>query len=334
MSALRKEELAAVGASPTLAAALAVPALELRGVHKGFGRGTGRSEVLSGVDLTIGQGEFVAVVGFSGSGKTTLVNLLAGLSTPDRGQALKGGRPIVGPGPDRGIVFQSYSLMPWLTVGENVALAVDRVSAQRSAAERAERVRHYVKLVGLSAAIDKKPAQLSGGMRQRVSVARALATEPDTLLLDEPLSALDALTRAQLQDEILQIWSADPDDRKSVLMITNDVDEALMERAPGGLMPVPERDSAPARIARTLLGISPRPVRKMIASGDPRAASSCCMSRPDAGGIDRSSTTQPCAAGSCSSKNRFAESKHMTVCPVAVRSRRSARSTGASSSTT
>ncbi len=122
-------------------------------------------------------------------------------------------------------MFQSYSLMPWLTVRENVALAVDRVFAADSAAQRAERVMRYVAMVGLTPAADKKPAQLSGGMRQRVSVARALATDPDVLLLDEPLSALDALTRANLQDEIVRIWS---EDRKTVLLITNDVDEALM----------------------------------------------------------------------------------------------------------
>jgi nitrate/nitrite transport system ATP-binding protein len=200
-------------------------ALELRQVHKGYGSGSGRSEVLSDINLRIEPGEFVAIVGFSGSGKTTLVSLLAGLISADAGEVLKNGRAITGPGPDRGVVFQSYSLMPWLTVRDNVALAVDRVFAAEPAAQRAERVRHYVAMVGLSPAIDKKPAELSGGMRQRVSVARALATDPDVLLMDEPLSALDALTRANLQDEIVRIWS---EDRKTVLLITNDVDEALM----------------------------------------------------------------------------------------------------------
>ena len=209
----------------TLASVPATAALELRGVHKSYGSGAARTEVLGGIDLRIERGEFVAIVGFSGSGKTTLINLLAGLSRADRGEVLKDGRPITAPGPDRGVVFQSYSLMPWLSVRDNVALAVDQVFARESRARRAERLERYVAMVGLSAAIDKKPAQLSGGMRQRVAVARALATDPDVLLLDEPLSALDALTRTTLQDEILRIWS---EDKKTVLLITNDVDEALM----------------------------------------------------------------------------------------------------------
>ncbi|HWU84423.1 MAG TPA: nitrate ABC transporter ATP-binding protein [Rhodocyclaceae bacterium] len=207
------------------AVANAVPALELKGVCKGFGSGENRSEVLHEVNLSIAQGEFVAIVGFSGSGKTTLVNLLAGLSSADSGSLLKLGQPITGPGPDRGIVFQSYSLMPWLSVSENVGLAVNAVFAKESRAERDKRIARYIDMVGLSHAAHKKPSELSGGMRQRVSVARALAASPDVLLLDEPLSALDALTRAKLQDEIVRIWS---EDKKTVLLITNDVDEALM----------------------------------------------------------------------------------------------------------
>jgi nitrate/nitrite transport system ATP-binding protein len=210
---------------PAAGVVAASAALELRNVGKGYGSGAARSEVLDGLNLRVEPGEFVAIVGFSGSGKTTLISLLAGLIRADRGEVLKNGKPITEPGPDRGVVFQSYSLMPWLSVRDNVALAVDRVFAAESASQRAERVRHYVAMVGLSPAIDKKPAELSGGMRQRVSVARALATNPDVLLLDEPLSALDALTRANLQDEIVRIWS---EDRKTVLLITNDVDEALM----------------------------------------------------------------------------------------------------------
>ncbi|WP_332745346.1 ABC transporter ATP-binding protein [Hydrogenophaga sp.] len=210
---------------PALVAVPTSAALELRNVSKSYGHGGARTEVLKNLNLRVEPGEFVAIVGFSGSGKTTLISLLAGLIAADQGDVLKGGSPITGPGPDRGIVFQNYSLMPWLSVRDNVALAVDRVFASENARQRAERVRRYVSMVGLTPAIDKKPAQLSGGMRQRVSVARALATDPDVLLLDEPLSALDALTRANLQDEIVRIWS---EDRKTVVLITNDVDEALM----------------------------------------------------------------------------------------------------------
>ncbi len=214
--------------APPIAAApgaSAAAALELRNVCKSYGSGSARTEVLDQLNLRIEPGEFVAIVGFSGSGKTTLVSLLAGLTQADSGDVLKDGKPITGPGPDRGVVFQSYSLMPWLTVRENIALAVDRVFASNSRKQREERVTRYISMVGLTPAADKKPAQLSGGMRQRVSVARALATNPDLLLMDEPLSALDALTRANLQDEIVRIWS---EERKTVLLITNDVDEALM----------------------------------------------------------------------------------------------------------
>ena len=217
--------LGATAATPVLGVVPTTAALELRDVCKGYGVGGSRSEVLAGLNLRVEPGEFVAIVGFSGSGKTTLVSLLAGLIEADSGRVLKDGRPITAPGPDRGVVFQSYSLMPWLTVRENIALAVDRVFRRDSASARAERVMHYIAMVGLTPAAHKKPAQLSGGMRQRVSVARALATDPDVLLLDEPLSALDALTRANLQDEIVRIWS---NDKKTVLLITNDVDEALM----------------------------------------------------------------------------------------------------------
>ncbi len=206
-------------------AASGIAALELRNVSKSYGSGAGRSEVLDRLNLRIEPGEFVAIVGFSGSGKTTLVSLLAGLLQADSGDVLKDGKPVTRPGPDRGIVFQSYSLMPWLTVRENIALAVDHVFGAEPAAGRAQRVARYIAMVGLTAAADKKPGQLSGGMRQRVSVARALATNPDVLLMDEPLSALDALTRANLQDEIVRIWS---EENKTVLLITNDVDEALM----------------------------------------------------------------------------------------------------------
>ena len=199
--------------------------LTLRGVSKSFGTGRARSTVLNDINLDVAPGEFLAIVGYSGSGKSTLINLMAGLLTADAGEVLKAGVPITGPGPDRGVVFQSYSLMPWLSVTDNVALAVDAVFSKLSTAERRERVRHYVEMVGLTPARDKRPAELSGGMRQRVAFARALAAAPDILLLDEPLSALDALTRAKLQDELTRLWTQE---QKTVVMITNDVDEGLL----------------------------------------------------------------------------------------------------------
>ncbi|MBF9034294.1 ATP-binding cassette domain-containing protein [Rhodobacterales bacterium HKCCE2091] len=199
--------------------------LEFRNVSKGFGDGLERTEVLRGIDLEVREGEFLAILGFSGSGKSTFMNLVAGLEFPDRGEVLFKGKPVSGPGPERGLVFQSYSLMPWLSVRGNVGLAVDAVFPKASKAERAAKVEHYVKMVGLGHAMDRKPAELSGGMRQRVAVARALAMDPEMLLLDEPLSALDALTRANLADEIERIWEAD---KKTCVLITNDVDEAIL----------------------------------------------------------------------------------------------------------
>jgi ABC-type nitrate/sulfonate/bicarbonate transport system ATPase subunit len=199
--------------------------LEIEGLCKGYGDGAARTEVLHEVNLTIEPGEFVAIVGFSGSGKTTLVSAIAGLLAPDSGEIRVKGQRVTSAGHDRGIVFQSYSLMPWLTVQGNIALAVDAVFPKWSRQQRREQVAKYIELVGLSHAADRRPAQLSGGMRQRVAVARALAMQPEILLLDEPLSALDALTRSRLQDEIESLWR---NERKTVVMVTNDVDEALL----------------------------------------------------------------------------------------------------------
>jgi len=199
--------------------------LELKNVYKSYGEGPERTQVLKDISLTIDEGEFVAIVGFSGSGKTTLISAMAGLISPDSGAITLNGKPIEGPGPERGVVFQSYSLMPWLMVKGNIALAVDQVFGKESKADRAARTKKYVEMVGLTPAIDRRPAELSGGMRQRVAVARALAMSPEILLLDEPLSALDALTRAKLQDEIEAIWRRE---KKTVVLITNDVDEAIL----------------------------------------------------------------------------------------------------------
>jgi len=237
--------------------------LSLKGVCKGFGSGAQRTEVLSQLDLDVAEGEFVAIVGFSGSGKTTLISAIAGLTKPDAGEIMLKGKAVTGPGPDRGVVFQSYSLMPWLSVRGNVALAVDQVFARESKAERAARVDRYIAMVGLSHAAERLPSELSGGMRQRVSVARALAANPEILLLDEPLSALDALTRARLQDEIIDIWSRD---KRTVVLITNDVDEAiLLADRIVPLLPGPN-----AKFGQQFKVDIPRPRDRSLINQDPR----------------------------------------------------------------
>ena len=199
--------------------------LQFKSVSKSFGEGTAKTDVLRDIDLEVREGEFLVLLGFSGTGKTTLINLMAGLETPSRGEVTFKGQPITGPGPERGVIFQNYSLMPWLTVSGNVRLAVDAIFPDMPEKEKDAKVAHYVKMVGLSHAASRRPAELSGGMRQRVNVARALAMDPEMLLLDEPLSALDALTRANLADEIEHIWEAD---KKTCVLITNDVDEAIL----------------------------------------------------------------------------------------------------------
>ncbi|HZT22978.1 MAG TPA: ABC transporter ATP-binding protein [Verrucomicrobiae bacterium] len=198
--------------------------LRLQNVSKGYGASGSRTEVLRDINLGVEKGEFVAIVGFSGAGKTTLISLIAGLIKPDSGMLTLNDLEITEPGPDRGIVFQNYSLLPWLSVFENILLAVESVNPNWSAEKKKQHVEKYIAMVNLTAARDKKPRELSGGMRQRVSVARALAMDPQILLLDEPLSALDALTRATLQDEISRIWL---EDKKTIVMITNDPDEGI-----------------------------------------------------------------------------------------------------------
>jgi len=238
------------------------PILSVKGVSKSYtGKSGGVTEVLAGVNLDVAEGEFVAILGFSGAGKTTLISAVAGLLEPDAGEILLRGKPIDGPDKDRGLVFQSYSLFPWLTVEANVALAVDAVHKDRSKAERTALVRQKIELVGLGHAMERKPAQLSGGMRQRVAVARALAMEPEILLLDEPLSALDALTRAKLQDEIERIRK---EEKRTIILVTNDVDEALLlaDRV-AVLTPAPA-----ARIGQTFQIAIPRPREREAMNDD------------------------------------------------------------------
>ena len=206
--------------------------LEIRGVNKSFPRtqrysseGDSRLPVLRDINLAIHENQFVCIVGRSGSGKTTLISLIAGLIKPDLGEIVLEGKPIAGPGPDRGVVFQNYSLLPWMNVFENVYLAVDAVAPNLAEAEKRERTEHYIRLVNLGAAMKKLPRELSGGIRQRVAVARGLAMDPKVLLMDEPFSALDALTRSTLQEELARIWM---ETQKTVVMITNDIDEAIL----------------------------------------------------------------------------------------------------------
>ena len=228
------------------------------GVSKSFPQEKKSLEVLRDINLEIDKGEFVAIVGYSGSGKTTLISLLAGLLKPDAGTITLNDLEVTSPGPDRGIVFQTYSLLPWLSVYENVYLAVDQVFPNWTPAKKQQHTEKFVSMVNLSPARDKRPGELSGGMRQRVGIARALAMDPQVLLLDEPFGALDALTRATLQDELARIWQQDPSfvpeepwkagisplsaqngsaevgeglrraGRKTVVMITNDVDEGIL----------------------------------------------------------------------------------------------------------
>ncbi len=204
---------------------MAVPYLEIRNVGKTFGKHT----ALAGVNLSIGHGEFVSLIGHSGCGKSTLLNMIAGLSKPTTGSVELDGRLISGPGPDRGMVFQGHSLLPWLTVYENVYQAVDSVFPGRRAQEKEEkrdRVERVLRVVGLWDHRQKKPGELSGGMRQRTAVARAFAVVPRVLLLDEPFGALDALTKASLQDELVSLWTFDAS-TETVVMVTHDIDEAI-----------------------------------------------------------------------------------------------------------
>lgn len=201
------------------------PILELTNVGKSFPGRDGEREILRDVNLSVADGEFVCVVGYSGAGKTTLINMIAGLMMPDSGRILLNGRAVNGPTLDNSLVFQNYSLLPWLTALGNVELAVRQCKPNATKEEIREHSMHYLGKVKLGHAMDRRPAELSGGMRQRVCLARGLAMEPKLFLLDEPLSALDALTRAELQDELTRIRE---EEKRTMLMITNDVDEAIM----------------------------------------------------------------------------------------------------------
>jgi nitrate/nitrite transport system ATP-binding protein len=200
--------------------------LSIEGVGVTFTKGAARSEVLTGIDLKVDKGEFVSIIGHSGCGKSTLLNVVAGLVPITTGAVILDRQEVNAPGPDRAVVFQNHSLLPWLSVRENVSLAVDKVFGKtKTAAERRDWTLHNLELVKMTHALDKRPSEISGGMKQRVGIARALAMEPKVLLLDEPFGALDALTRAHLQDSVMEIHAAL---NNTVLMVTHDVDEAAL----------------------------------------------------------------------------------------------------------
>ncbi|MFA5081111.1 MAG: ABC transporter ATP-binding protein [Hydrogenophilaceae bacterium] len=199
--------------------------LDLQNIDMTFATAKGEFNALKDVNLKVQKGEFLALIGHSGCGKSTVLNIVAGLLDASGGVALLKDREIRGPGPNRAVVFQNHSLLPWLTVYENVKLAVDKVMADKPKSERRDWVLHNLKLVHMETAADKRPGEISGGMKQRVGIARALAMQPDVLLMDEPFGALDALTRAHLQDSVMEIQA---ELNNTVLMITHDVDEAVL----------------------------------------------------------------------------------------------------------
>ena len=199
--------------------------VQIENVDMTFDTKKGAFHALSNINLSISQGEFVSIIGHSGCGKSTVLNLIAGLLEPSKGHLFCAGREIHKPGPERAVVFQNHSLLPWLTCFENVYLAIERVFSEETKVEKAARTHAALELVGLSHAAEKHPNEISGGMKQRVGIARALAMEPKVLLLDEPFGALDALTRANLQDELMSIMEKSG---ATAVMVTHDVDEAVL----------------------------------------------------------------------------------------------------------
>jgi nitrate/nitrite transport system ATP-binding protein len=246
--------------------------IEISGVEQTFKTRKGLFPALRDIHLTVAKGEFVALIGHSGCGKSTLLNLIAGLTTPTAGVLLCANREIAGPGPERAVVFQNHSLLPWLTCFENVYLAVERVfgagsktvgAPSENKAQLKARTDAALALVGLSAAAQKRPGEISGGMKQRVGIARALSMEPKVLLMDEPFGALDALTRAKLQDELLEIVART---HSTVVMVTHDVDEAVLLSDKIVMM----TNGPAATIGEVLQVDLPRPRNRVALADDPR----------------------------------------------------------------
>ncbi len=232
-------------------------------VGQTFNTKKGKFVALREVNLQIKQGEFIALIGHSGCGKSTLLNLIAGLTNPTDGVLLCDGREIAGPGPERAVVFQNHSLLPWLTCFENIYLAVERVfGAKEGKAKLKERTQKAIELVGLAHAAHKYPNEISGGMKQRVGIARALSMEPKVLLMDEPFGALDALTRAKLQDELMKICEAT---KATTVMVTHDVDEAVLLSDRIVMM-----TNGPAATIGEILEVNlPRPRQRLELANDP-----------------------------------------------------------------
>ena len=246
--------------------------IEISGVEQTFKTRKGLFPALRDIHLNVAKGEFVALIGHSGCGKSTLLNLIAGLTTPTAGVLLCANREIAGPGPERAVVFQNHSLLPWLTCYENVYLAVERVfgagskttgAPSENKAQLKARTDAALALVGLSAAAQKRPGEISGGMKQRVGIARALSMEPKVLLMDEPFGALDALTRAKLQDELLDIVART---HSTVVMVTHDVDEAVLLSDKIVMM----TNGPAATIGEVLQVDLPRPRSRVALADDPR----------------------------------------------------------------
>jgi nitrate/nitrite transport system ATP-binding protein len=237
--------------------------LSIENVDKHFERDGVSSQVLSQVNLGVERGEYISIIGHSGCGKSTVLNIVAGLIGASNGAVVLDGKEVHSPGPDRSLVFQNHSLLPWLTVYENVALAVNKVfKRSKSKAERHEWTLHNLEMVSMGHALHKRPSEISGGMKQRVGIARALAMQPKVLLLDEPFGALDALTRAHLQDEVMRIQG---ELRNTVMMITHDVDEAVLLSDRIVMM-----TNGPAATIGEILTIDlPRPRNRIALADDP-----------------------------------------------------------------
>ena len=238
--------------------------IEIHGVEQTFKTAKGLFPALKDIHLTIAKGEFVALIGHSGCGKSTLLNLIAGLTTPTNGALLCANKEIKGPGPERAVVFQNHSLLPWLTCFDNIYLAVERVfGAKETKAQLKARTDAALALVGLTHAGQKRPGEISGGMKQRVGIARALSMEPQVLLMDEPFGALDALTRAKLQDELLEIVART---QSTVVMVTHDVDEAVLLSDKIVMM----TNGPAATIGEVLTVDLPRPRKRVELAEDPQ----------------------------------------------------------------